>query len=393
MSRQNQLFELYINRQVSIHGEAAVSEMTDPRDSMPVENRAALKRTRGSGLAQQSGGGQHSVMQRVLQNLDIMRHTFHLMPASVLLRCTLVCRSFRATIDTGVTGEFERHLRWTGFFMDKWASTNGALCCVDFDAERSALRASVHVAQQAVQYMWRLNVIPKVENYVYMHMRMYLPLAHVNVSGDPKRIERLQAQGDVSIDVRKWQIVEKQQDGDSTGAVPGSLGRLQLKAVWFAHNSPVKLQVDHDILVDFHNVPVDPQALNYRSLCVMRCVLVCMHCHQRSPKWQSLDVKHAHHRVLCSICYETLYVPVTQLQSKWKIREKMRLQAASRAHFVHRQVHLNHRVSPDTPVEGMLKQEVAELLDYTSWAALLHGNHRRSNASQQIQHRFSFFSR
>jgi hypothetical protein len=214
---------------------------------------------------------------RALQNLDIMRHIFHLMPASVLLRCTLVCRSFRATIDTGVTGEFERHLRWTGFFMDKWASTNGALCCVDFDAELSVLRASVHVAQQAVQYMWRLNVIPKVKNYVYMHMRMYLPLAHVNVSGDPKRIERLQAQGDVSIDVRKWQIVETQQDGDSTGAVPGSLGRLQLKAVWFAHNSPVKLQVDHNILVDFHNVPVGPQALNYRSLCVMRCVLVCMH--------------------------------------------------------------------------------------------------------------------
>ena len=52
MPRQNQLFELYINRQVSIHGEAAVSEMTDPRDSMPVETRAALKRTRGSGLAQ-----------------------------------------------------------------------------------------------------------------------------------------------------------------------------------------------------------------------------------------------------------------------------------------------------------------------------------------------------
>ena len=95
------------------------------------------------------------------------------------------------------------------------------------------------------------------------------------------------------------------------------------------------------------------------------------------PKWQSLDVKHANHRVLCPICYEALYVPVMQLLSKWKIREKTRLQAASRAHFVHSQLHLSHRVSPDTPVEGLLKQQLPELLDYKSWTVLLVGNHRQ----------------
>ncbi len=66
-----------------------------------------------------------------------------------------------------------------------------------------------------------------------------------------------------------------------------------------------------------------------------------MHCYQQSPKWQ-------------------------ELQSTWEFREKMPIQADSRAHSVHHQVHLNHRVYPDTPVKYMLKQEVVELLGYKS---------------------------
>ena len=50
--------------------------------------------------------------------------------------------------------------------MEKWAASDGAVCGVDFDVKHSVLFANVHVAQQAVQHMLQLNVIPKVENYV-----------------------------------------------------------------------------------------------------------------------------------------------------------------------------------------------------------------------------------
>ena len=276
------------------------------RDDMPVEHRAAMRRTRGSGLAQQSSAPNPSVMQCVFQSSDMTSHIFQILPASMLLQCTLVCCSFRTTIDTSVTGEFERHLRWTCFFMEKWAASDRAVCGVDFNTKHSVLFANVHVAQQAVQHMLQLNVIPKVENYVHLNMPMYLPLAHVNVDGDVKHIERLEAQGDVSIDVRKWQIVEIEKDHGRTRAISGSIGWLQLKAVLFTHNSPLKLQVDHGILVrsvedtklstnkqhslsDFHKVPVDPPVFNYRSLCVVRCVLVCMHCHQLSDDCPFID--------------------------------------------------------------------------------------------------------
>lgn len=362
-------------------------ETNGKRDAMPVGDRAALKHPRSLEFGQESSGQQPSIIQSVFNDSDITCHIFATMPASVLLRCTMVCRSFRATIDTSVTGEFERHLCWTGYFMDKWVASYGRLCCVGLDAERSVLSANVHVACEAVQYMWRLNVVPEVDKYVHMNMRMYLPLAHVDVAGDAKRIARLKADGDVSVDVRKWQIVEV------NGAVPGSIGRMQLKAVLFAHNSPVKLQVHHDILVDFHNVPVAPQTLSYRSLCVMRCVRVCMHCYQRIPLWQSLDVSDARHRVLCSLCHETLYVRERQLQSKWKVCDQVPMQAVPRAHFVHHKVLVNHRVYPDIPVECMLKQDVAEFLGCQSWTVLLTRNHRNSNNTLKMQQRCSFYSR
>jgi hypothetical protein len=81
--------------------------------------------------------------------------------------------------------------------------------------------AASYVAHPIVKYTLRKkerkNVILKAENYVHMSMRMYLPLTHVNLSGDTKRIERIKAQGEVSIDVCKWQIVEIKVDLNRPG--------------------------------------------------------------------------------------------------------------------------------------------------------------------------------
>jgi hypothetical protein len=93
---------------------------------------------------------------------------------------------------------------------------------------------------------------------------------------------------------------------------------MLLQTVCFNLNSPVKLHIDHDILIDFHNVPVAPQMLSYRSRCVIRCVFVCMHCYQQSPHWQSLNVKN--HLTEFYALYATRHC--TCLRSNWRASGK-----------------------------------------------------------------------
>jgi hypothetical protein len=324
---------------------------------------------------------------RTLQDSDIAFKVFEYLPADALLLCTMVCRGFRRTIDEHVTAEFERPLRWRSVELSLDSTR------AHFDAARSAMVATVYVQTEAEQHMWLLNVIPKVGNNVHMRRHMYLPLESVHVSGDAKRVEKIVERQLVSIDVLRWKIVEIKVECDGReGAPPSTVGLMRLCASSFSHNSPVKLRVDHDIIVDFYNVPVARQTPNYRSLCVMKCVRSCMHCFQRRPKWQSADVGDSDHRVICSICYEALYVAETQLKNKWKVRRQVPIEAVSRASFVWCAFGTGapYRVYPDIPVKCMLKQQVAEFLGSKNWTELLKDNQRHARAPRNQDKKFSF---
>jgi hypothetical protein len=326
-------------------------------------------------------------MQPMLVNKDILASVFQKLSVVDLLRCTLVCRAFCATVDECSSAAFQRRLRWNGYFLEKWAAL-GNNSQIAFDAERSAFVGTVVVDKQSIRHMWRFNVIPKVSHFVGVNLRLYLPVDKVRLRGNDKLVARLLTLEDVSVEVRRWEIVDlnvyedKQHEG---------LGNMLLKAVLDHRNPSLKVDVQHDILIEFQNVPVVPvPRMNYRTLCVMKCVLCCMHCFQRNPKWQSVDVENARHRVLCGVCFEALFVSELTLQGKWMVRTKSHTLKVSRSRFVYHQSQNHHRLYPDAAVCCMLKQELAEALGHSSWLRFLSDNHARAGARRRYSSHFSF---
>ena len=326
-------------------------------------------------------------MQPMLHNRDLLTLVFQKLPVIDLLCCTLVCRAFCATVDECASATFQRRLRWHGYFLEKWTAI-GNKSRIVFDPERCAFVGSVVVDKPSVRHMWRFNVVPKVSNFVSMDLRLFLPVDKVRLRGNEKLVARFLELEDVSVDVRRWEIMDLNAYEDTKNE---GLGNMLLKAVLDDHSSSLKIDVEHDILVEFQSVPVIPlPRLNYRTLCVMKCVLSCMHCFQRNPKWQSVDVKDASHRVLCGACFEALFVSEPSLSGKWMIRNKIQTLDVSRSRFVYHQNQTHHRLYPDAAVSCMLKQELAVALGHASWLAFLRENHTRSDATKHWSNRYSF---
>ena len=326
-------------------------------------------------------------MQPTLHNKDILTYVFQRLHIMDLLRCTLVCRVFCETIDECASAAFQRRLHWNGYFLEKWA-TIGSKSHVVFDPERCAFVGSVLVDKQSIRHMWRFNVVPKVSNFVSVSLRIFLPVDKIRLRGNEKLVARFLELGDVSVDVRRWEIMDVNVYEDKKHE---GLGNMLLKAVLDDKISSLKIDVEHDILVEFQSVPVVPMPrLNYRTLCVMKSVLSCMHCFQRNPKWQSVDVEDACHRVLCGVCFEALFVSELTLCGKWRINSKIRTPRVSRSHFVYHQNQNHHRVYPDAAVSCILKQEIAEALGHASWIHFLRENHTRPDARRHYSNRYSF---
>jgi len=326
-------------------------------------------------------------MQSMVHNKDMLTCVFQKLHVMDLLRCTLVCRVFCETIDECASAAFERRLSWNGYFLEKWAAVDKKSQIV-FDPERRAFVGSVLVDKQSIRHMWRFNVVPKVSSFVRVNLRVFLPVDKIRLHGSQKLAARFLEFEDVSIDVRRWEIMEMNVHEDKREE---GLGNMLLRAVLDDKRSSLKIDVEHDILIEFQSVPVVAlPRLNYRTLCVMKSVLSCMHCFQRNPKWQSLDVKDACHRVLCGVCFDALFVSDMHLCGKWRINSKMRTPHVSRSCFVYHQNQNHHRVYPDTAVSCILKQEIAEALGHASWIHFLREYHTHPDARRHYSKRYSF---
>jgi hypothetical protein len=327
-------------------------------------------------------------MQALLHNRDLLSSVLQKLPVLDLLRCTLVCSAFRDAVDESASAAFQRQLRWSGFFLEKWTAAGGESRIV-FDAARRAFVGSVVVDKPSIRHMWRFNVVPVVSNFVSVDLRIFLPVDKIRLRGSEKLVARFLELGDVSVCVRRWEImhVSVYEDGKQDG-----LGNMLLKAVFDNHRTSLKIDVEHDVLVEFQKVPVVPlPRLNYRTLCVMKCVLSCMHCFQRNPKWQSVDVEDARHRVLCGVCFEALFVSELTMSGKWMIRRNTETLPVSRSRFVYHQNQPHHRLYPDAAVCCMLKHELAAALGHASWIALIRDNHTRSGATKHYSAQYSFY--
>jgi len=310
-----------------------------------------------------------------------------------LLRCSMVCRVFCATIDESLSACFQRHLCWKGYFLGKWPVVASDWCLgwpMCFDPERNAFVSSIAIDNPSVRHMWRFNTVPIVSNYVSISLRLSLPVEHVRLDKTDGQVARLLTKKHVSMNVHRWEILHLSAYNSYEHE---GLGNMVLKAVLtdMHHDQWTKIYVQQDIIVEFQKVPVVAlPRINFRTLCVMKCVRSCMHCFQRNTLWQSVEVKNACHRVLCGLCFHELYVPELKISDTWVFSDTDFTESVSRAHFVYHKPGRHHRLNPGRSVCCVLKQEFAEALGYKTWIDFIGGNHKRSVTSMSHKRNFCF---
>lgn len=338
-------------------------------------------------MATEAAAPRHMQLQGVMHNEDVMCLVFRKLPTVDLLRCTMVCRGYCELIDKHVDSSFQRHLFWNGYFFERWAPLSHTSHVV-FDIQKCAFLGSVLIDKPEMQHVWRFNVVPVVSKYLSVRLRISLPLNRLRLSGDQKLVDHFLELQEVSVDIKRWQIMELKIPRDREGR---GLGQMLLKGVLDKNNPSLVVETDYDIIINVKNVPVVPiPRINYRVLCVMRGVLFCMNCFQREPKWQSLDVEDARHRVVCGLCFDILFVLESALKGKWMIRDNISRLNVHRSHFVLHQNQARTTLSANARMPCMLKQGLSEALGHKNWNAFICDNHMRSRATGKHLKRFSF---
>jgi hypothetical protein len=231
-----------------------------------------------------------------------------------------------------------------------------------------------------------MYTVPRVGAMVHMRMHLQIALDYVVLSGRDDDVKAIRDRGVASIDALEWEIINVRKSQKVSSMCQGTTAQICMQVIGFVHNNNrVSLKMLRSMVVTFEDVPVLACSIPHRALCVIKCVRECMHCHQRPSKWQSVDVVHAEHRVLCSVCLDHLFVAENKMQTKWKIKNIEPAEGVRRCFFTHR------TSNGDKPIVFLLKTDVALALGHSDWTKLLEHNRKNTKVSRRLTNRFSNF--
>lgn len=320
----------------------------------------------------------------------------------------MTCRGLLNVIDASKNSAFNQHLRWWATFQTPWKKDPPI---VKTTQGVSAYKEKFQLDHFDAQYLWLLNMVPIRGARVQMRMQLELGLDSVHLSGEAKDVDRVRKTGHVSMDVLEWEVLTVKRDATPPSMSSprfrhvrnGVLGEVRMRVISYLHLfKSVDLIVNSPVIITFQNVPIMDSPLSYRELYVIKCVYTCMHCHERSRRWLSIDASQPDHRALCSLCIDHLYVEEKQLEKRFKCymtkcyvnwRGQQKFIPAPptfstlqnmRTHFVECNHGAPTRTLSNTPKVMMLKSDVACFYGHTSWTQFLACNYKnKSNTSKK----------
>jgi hypothetical protein len=328
------------------------------------------------------------IVPAIMLQQDVLNLICEKLSVNDLLLCSLVCRVFLRTIDANIKTFFNKSLRWWSIFEATYYNDPDSQV-VTYNTQREQYE-QLQIVIPKWHNMWLMHTVPRVGAIVHMRMHLQIALDYVVLSGKDNDVNAIRDRGVALMDALEWEIMHVRPSPELSTLCRGSTSQIQMQVIGFIHNNRrVSLKMLRSIVVTFQNVPVLDRAIPHRALCVMKCVRQCMHCHQRTIKWQSLDVVHPEHRVLCSVCFDELFVDEKKMLTKWKIKSILPAEANNvlrRSVFTRRMTN-----RPTVGIVCLLKLEVAEALGHSNWAKLLEHNRRSTKRPKQPTNRFSHF--
>ena len=261
---------------------------------------------------------------------DVAVLILQMLPAANLVVCSMVCSRLRHLIDKQCSAAFARDLMWWTGLATSWTRDEQKRTA-SWNASHSQFTLKTALESSNDRIMWLLNTNLAKDSEVKMRMPILLPASNpfITLTGELPLVTKIVTRGVVSVDVLAWRVcaVEPCEKGSK-------FVKVRLSAVEFSHNDGrVSLTIGAPFVLTVSGVML--QTWPQRCLWVMRGIRKCMYCHQRWRAMQSVNVAHAHHRVLCTHCLELLYVREAQLARRWHVRPRdVQGERVPRVHFV-----------------------------------------------------------
>jgi hypothetical protein len=332
------------------------------------------------------------IVPAIMLQQDVLNLICEKLSVNDLLLGSRVCRVFLRTIDANITTFFNQSLRWWSIFEATHHSDSSIMTrhssIMTYNTQREQ-DEQMQALSPKWQRQWLMYTVPRVGAMVHMRIHLQIALDYVMLSGKDDDVKAIRDRGVASIGALEWEIIDVKKSDKVSSVCQGTTAQIHMQVIGFVHNNRrVSLKMLRSMVVTFEDVPVLDCSIPHRALCVIKCVRQCMHCHQRASKWQSVDVVHPEHPVLCSVCIDHLFVEEKKMQTKWKIKSILPAEADNcvrRCFFTHRTLNC------DKPIVFLLKRDVAAALGHSDWTELLEHNRQQTKGPTRRTNRFSHF--
>lgn len=344
-----------------------------------------------------------SVVRDIIMHGDYHDMVFSKLSPRHLILCSMVCKTFLHAIDKTDGTFFYDCLPW---WLRNFSYARAPVLenrqeqkMVPYRQDKQIYEDQFVIENSEHQSLWAFNMISTKGAKVKMRMTLRINLDFVKLTGEDKYVNMVKTQGFAHIDTLDWEVrsVTKQNHLSERSTVcRGDNMRVRMKLLKFMGNDKrVQLEIMRPVMIDFDNVPVLDKPLSYRNLCVMKCMQKCMHCIERTAKWMSVDVDEPHHRILCSTCFDQLYIIEASMKSKWKCTRQINNDTTQSA--VPRNVFFlcykgaPSRLLPGKPLVCMQKEKVAQSLGHSDWTMFLQENRTHKRRQRGFSDPFNNF--
>ncbi len=336
---------------------------------------------------------QSKLVPSIMQQQDVLNLIIEKLEVQQLLLCSMVSKVFLRAIDSSKKSSFNKYLRFWCLsdslrVAPSW--THDQTQNLVFNRETLQYEQNIPFSHHW-QKLWIRNVVPRVGEVVQMRLPLNLTVPFdehpvswhesLVLTGKEEHMQKVKKKGNISIDAFEWTIKSitiTDHTYENSALLYYGYNAHNATVVMYVtqflqSNKQINIKLLRSVSVTFTNVPVLHKIRPHRILCVLKCMRFCMHCKQRSVRFETLDDANIQHRLLCSICIDHLYVQRKQLHSKWKIKRSQYGKISANVTEVRFFNTLNWEWKK-TNEPYLLKSEVAHLLGYSDWTAFLNTN-------------------
>jgi hypothetical protein len=348
---------------------------------------------------QRRGGGTRRAnvtLGCLLEHTDVATLIVQRMNAYEALVCSMTCRRLRSLVDRYATNAFQTNLQ-----MRLWSPVQKMPMPCEIHERYGYLHFEYHVRAED-WYKIAKTCTSQRGSTVPLVCVFQIPLENLVCSEVSSAARR---RNTVSVEVAEWKLADASRVEPWNKLADARLEwlasvtrkhRLVLQARKFCVlDTGVKAHLARALVLTVHGAPL-LRSMTPRARFVFNNVHNCMHCHQRKRAVETLDGTRPELAVLCTTCWQELFVTLAHLKSRYKAHTIRQYEASLAACDVVHYTSSKHEYSmftsspPRKHTTCVLKSELASAFACASWEHFLRARHLRAKTTALPQQRFKY---